>query len=396
MGVWIEVGVWREVGVGVELDVDADGQSRRYDDPTAPAPSRSTMAPVKQSSVGFEPVSTRGVEVGMPLPIGRSRVRLRPGSGAEDDSGFRREVGRQAAVVLYQGVARSSALDDGIVIVGVSSHPVRDAYHSLLRMPWTGVLGIIAGLFLTANAVFAVLYAWSGGIYGAREGSLRDAFFFSAQTIGTVGYGAMYPTSTAANLLVVAESIVGVILTALVTGIVFARFSQTTSMLVFTSKVCISPMDGVPTLQLRVGNDRQSTIFEAMIRVVITRTAKTAEGVTFYRMIDLPLVRERSLALSRSWTVMHVIDENSPLWGLTPDSCEAEEVEITASVVGTDDTSLQPVHARRRYVASEVAWGARPADVLSERPDGLLLLDVRRFDDIVPTQPTAAFPYPKS
>jgi inward rectifier potassium channel len=291
-------------------------------------------------------------------------------------------------------VARSSLKDEGIVVVGAVSHPLRDAYHSLLRMRWGGVLLTIACLFLATNAVFAVLYMLSGGISGAREGSLRDAFFFSVQTIGTVGYGAMYPTSTAANLLVTAESIVGVILTALATGIVFARFSQTSSRLAFTSKACIAPMDGVPTMMLRVGNDAQSMIFEAMIRVVVTRTVVTKEGVTFYRMVDLPLTRERSLVLSRSWTVMHVIDEKSPLFGMTPDACSREELEITASVVGTDDTSLQPVHARRRYETSDIVWGARPADVLSELPDGRIALDVRKFDLIVPTQPTETFPYP--
>jgi inward rectifier potassium channel len=290
--------------------------------------------------------------------------------------------------------ARTSALDDGIVVVGAASHPLRDAYHSLLRMRWPGVLATIASLFLLANGVFAVLYTVTGGIAGARPGSFRDAFFFSVQTIGTVGYGAMYPTSTAANLVVLAEAIVGVILTALATGIVFARFSQTTSMVVFMSKVCIGPMDGVPTLMLRVGNDRASTIFEAVIRVIVTRTVKTEEGMVFYRMLDLPLVRDRSLALSRSWTVMHVVDEKSPLHGLTPEVCKLEEVEITASVVGTDDTSLQPVHGRRRYEAKDIVWGARPADVLSELPNGLIQLDVRKFDDVVATQPTAAFPYP--
>ena len=290
----------------------------------------------------------------------------------------------------------TTAEDEGIVIVGASPHPLRDAYHSLLRMPWWGVLVTIAGMMLVANAVFGGLYTWSGGISGARAGSFRDAFFFSAQTIGTVGYGAMYPTSTTANTLVVAESIVGVIVTALATGIVFARFSQTTSRLMFMSRVCIGPMDGVPTLMLRVGNDRQSTILEATIRIVMTRTEVTKEGMTFYRLIDLPLVRDRSLAISRSWTVMHVIDEKSPLFGLDPESCKLQEVEITASVVGTDDTSLQPVHARRRYEAKDLLWGARPADVLSELPDGRLQLDVRKFDVTMPTQPTETFPYPKA
>jgi inward rectifier potassium channel len=292
-------------------------------------------------------------------------------------------------------VGRISPLDDGIVVVGARSHPLRDAYHSLLRMRWPGILLTIAIAFLATNAVFAVLYMLVGGITGAREGSLRDAFFFSVQTLGTVGYGAMYPSSTGANVLVVAESIAGVILTALATGIVFARFSQTTSKVVFTSKVCIGPMDGVPTVMLRVGNDRASTIVEAMIRVVLFRTIKTAEGVDFYRMIDLPLTRDRSLALSRSWTVMHTIDEKSPLYGLTPETFVKDEIELTASVTGTDDTSLQPVHGRRRYETKDIVWGARPADVLSDLPEGRVQLDVTKFDVIVPTQPTEAFPYPK-
>ncbi len=293
-------------------------------------------------------------------------------------------------------MARNSTVDDGIVVVGAKPHPVRDAYHSLLRMSWPGVLATIALIFLATNAVFGVFFSIVGGVAGAREGSLRDAFFFSVQTLGTVGYGTMYPTSTGANLLVTAESIAGVILTALATGIVFARFSQTTSMLVFTSKVCISPMDGVPTVMLRVGNDRENTIVEASIRVVLIRTITTKEGMLFYRMVDLPLQRDRSLALSRSWTVLHVIDEKSPLFGLTPEMCALQEVEITASVSGTDDTSLQLVHARRRYEAKDIVWGARPTDVLAERPDGLIQLDVSKFDQIEPTEPSETFPYPKA
>jgi inward rectifier potassium channel len=281
------------------------------------------------------------------------------------------------------------------VVVGAASHPLRDAYHSLLRLPWGGVLGLIALLFLAANVVFALAYLATGGIAGAHDGSFRDAFFFSAQTIGTVGYGAMYPVSTAANSVVVAESIVGVILTALATGIVFARFSQSSGELVFMSRACISPMDGVPTLMLRVGNDRASTVFEATIRLVLTRTDKTAEGVTFYRLHDLALTRDRSPALSRSWTVMHPIDDKSPLYGVTPRTCAAAEIEIMASVVGTDDVSLQPVHARQRYGSEDIVWGARPADVLSELPDGRLQLDIGRFDEVVPTTPTPTFPYPE-
>jgi inward rectifier potassium channel len=261
-------------------------------------------------------------------------------------------------------------------------------------MRWRGLIALIVGVVLLINAFFAILYAWFGGVNGATAGSLRDAFFFSVETMGTIGYGAMYPTTTLAHTFVTAESIISMLVTALVTGIVFARFSQSTGQLVFSDKATISPMNGVPTLAVRVGNDRASTVFEARVRVAIIRTEKTDEGSTFYRLHDLKLSRDNSQALARSWTIMHLIDESSPLFGATPESCERDEVELVVTVVGTDDTSLQPVHGRTRYLLGDIVWGARLADVLSELPDGRLQLDVGKFDVIVKTQPTKTFPYP--
>lgn len=285
--------------------------------------------------------------------------------------------------------------ENDIIVSGARAHPLRDAYHLILRMRWWGVLATIAGSFLLLNALFALGYMATDGVAGARPGSFRDAFFFSVQTMGTIGYGAMYPTTTAANWLVVAESVVGLITTALATGVVFTRFQQTQGQLVFSKRAVISPMNGVPTLQFRLGNDRASTIFEAIVRVVLIRTERTEEGVLFYRMYDLPLVRDRSAALARSFNVMHVIDEKSPFYRMTPEKCIGEEVEIGVSVVGTDDTSLQPVHARYRYFPKDLVWGARLADVLSDLPHGRIKLDLSKFHDVVPTKPTATFPYPR-
>ena len=290
----------------------------------------------------------------------------------------------------------SSSPDSDVTVVGARPHPLRDAYHVVLRMPWWALLLSIAATFLFLNALFALAYVATGGISGATPHSFRDAFFFSVQTMGTIGYGAMYPSSTGAHLLVVAESVVGLIMTALATGILFARFSQTTGQLVFSRSACISPMNGVPTLSFRIGNDRASTIFEAQVRVAVIRTERTAEGVVFYRLYDAVLARDRSPALARSWTVLHAIDDKSPLFGLSPGGCDEQELELAVSVVGTDDTSLQPVHARHRYPTRDILWGARLADVLSELPDGRLQLDIRLFHDVIPTEPTKDFPYPKS
>jgi inward rectifier potassium channel len=289
---------------------------------------------------------------------------------------------------------RAPGADYEIRVVGGRHAPLRDFYHALLRLPWWATIAAIAAAFLLANAVFAVVFAAIGGVTHAGPSSFRDDFFFSVQTMGTIGYGAMYPESTAANVVVVIESIVSLLLTALSTGLVFAKFSRSTALFVFTRQAVISPMNGVPTLMFRLGNERGNQIVNAQIRLVMVRTEETPEGGTFYRMLDLRPTRERALSLSRSWNVLHTIDASSPLAGETPASVAAKEVELTVQVIGIDDISMQTVHATHRYYAKDIVWGARMADVLSETPDGHMLLDLGRFHDVEPSAPTADFPYP--
>jgi inward rectifier potassium channel len=271
-----------------------------------------------------------------------------------------------------------------------------DWYHALLRMTWTAVIAFIAAAFLAVNALFALLYLPTGGIAHARPGSFADAFYFSVQTMGTIGYGAMYPESVGANNLVVAETVVSLIVTALATGLVFSKFARPIGRVAFSRYAVISPMEGVPMLMVRVGNERGNSIVEATAHITVSRTIRTAEGTTFYKLVDLPLTRERSPAVTRSWTLLHPIREGSPIFGATPESFARDEIELMVTLSGTDDTSYQPVHARHEYEHMDVLWGARHADVLSETPDGNLLLDVRRFHDVVPTEPTAEFQYPRA
>jgi inward rectifier potassium channel len=271
-----------------------------------------------------------------------------------------------------------------------------DWYHVFLRASWTQTLASIAALYLLVNLLFALVFAKAGGVAHAEPGSLRDAFYFSVQTMGTIGYGAMYPESNAANVLVVTESVVSLIVTALATGLIFAKFSRPIGRVAFARRAVVSPMDGTPTLMLRVGNERGNAIVEAQARVALMRTTRTAEGHVFYRMVDLKLTRERSPAVARSWTLLHLVDEASPLFGASPESLERDEAEIIVTLAGTDDTSYQPVHARKVYEYVDVIWGARYADVLSETPDGNVLLDIRKFHDLEPTAPTERFPYPRA
>ena len=182
-------------------------------------------------------------------------------------------------------------------------------------------------------------------------------------------------------------------MSALVTGLVFSKFSQLQARVAFTNTITVSPVDSTPTMMFRLGNERGNQIVEAVLHVVMIRTERTLEGMTFYKMIDLSLVRERSQAFTRSWTAMHRITKDCPLYGVTESHMHAEELEFVVSVVGTDDTSLQPVHARRHYTHHDVIWGARHADVSTELDDGNLVLDLRKFRDTQPTHATDDFPY---
>ena len=278
-------------------------------------------------------------------------------------------------------------------IVGVPRAGLRDVYHFLLRVPWWGTLAAITFGYLALNAVFALLYDVVGGVAGAAQNSFLDDFFFSIQTMGTIGYGSMYPATRAANALVALESVTGLVVVALATGLVFARFSQARARVVFSSRVAIGPYDGVPTVMVRLGNERRGRIVDAAFRMTLTRTQRTEGGGVAYRATDLSLVRDRAPALSRSWTVLHRIVPGSPLAGDTPESLAAGEVELTLAVTGTDETSLQPVHAQYTWVHGSMVWGTRLADVLSETPEGDVVLDLRRFHDLAPAAPIPGFPY---
>lgn len=282
----------------------------------------------------------------------------------------------------------------GVRVIGGESPRFADLYHIFLRTSWWRALTGIVLAYLVINALFALAFQLVGGVANMPRGSFLQAFFFSIQTMGTIGYGAMAPESLAANVLMVIESVTGLITTAVSTGLIFAKFSQSQARIVFTQEAVITPMDGVPTLMFRVGNQRANKIIEAQLRVVLIRTERTAEGHTFYRMIDVPLSRERSPAMSRSWTALHPITPASPLHRTTPSLLETWEAEILVTLFGVDDTSLQPVHAQKTYAHQEIRFGMRHVDILSEGPDGTLTLDLRNFHALAPSTPTPDFPYP--
>jgi inward rectifier potassium channel len=280
-----------------------------------------------------------------------------------------------------------------VEIRGLHGSLAGDWYYLLLRAPWWGAVLAIAAMFLFVNFLFALGYWWTGGVAGARPGSLLDLFFFAVQTMGTIGYGSMYPVSLGAHVLSTIQALVGILVIAVSTGVVFAKFSVMRARARFASFAVITPYDGVPTLMFRIGNQRASPIIDVTTRVILTRTEHSSEGVRMYRAYDLKLERDHAPALSRTWMIFHRITEQSPLYGATPTSFVKDEIELMIALRGIDETSGQTLHARKTYYDHEVRWGARHADMLSERPDGVFVVDMGCFDQIVPTDPSPTFPY---
>jgi inward rectifier potassium channel len=295
-------------------------------------------------------------------------------------------------MALFQPDQLALGPDFTVEIRNAKRSAPRDWYHLLLRAPWWFDVLLITAGFLSVNVLFALAYLVMGGVAGARADSFSDLFFFSVQTMATVGYGSMYPATAIAHVLATAESLAGIFVIALVTGIVFAKFSLIRARVQFATHAVIAPMDGLPTLMFRVGNERMSRVIHSVLRVVLTRTERTKEGVVMYRMYDLKLERDWAPALSRSWTVMHRITPDSPLFGQTPDSIAKSEVELILTLAGVDEISGQTLHAAHTYFDAKVRWGARHADMLTDKPNGLIL-DLGKFDELTPTVATESFPY---
>ena len=281
-----------------------------------------------------------------------------------------------------------------VEIVGTRSAGWRDLYHFLIGSSWWLVLAGVVLLFLLTNLLFAFCYLAIDWVAGARPGSFFDAFFFSIQTMGTIGYGVMYPKNVLANVLVTLESIVGLLGLALVTGLTFAKFSRPKARVIFSRVAVIAPRDGVPTLMFRVANERVSHVVEAHLQVTLLRDETTQEGEGVRKIHDLSLVRSQSPAFALTWTVLHPIARNSPLHGATPASLLEQEVEIVVTLIGIDETLSQTVHARHSYTADEILFNARFADVFSAKPSGERTLDLSKFHHTLPLVETKRIDQP--
>jgi inward rectifier potassium channel len=263
-------------------------------------------------------------------------------------------------------------------------------YQLLLTISWPGFIAVITLLYLVLNLVFALLFlaAGSDALAGPAAhmlgGRFSQAFFFSIQTFATIGYGQIGPNGLAANLLVTIEALVGLMYQALATGLLFARFARPTAAIVFSRQAIIAPYAGMQSLQFRIANRRRrNELIELEAQVLYTSFENNDRRQLVRRYRLLPLERNKVTFFPLAWTIVHPIDDSSPLKGKSREDLEREEAEILVLLTGVDETYEQTVHARTSYRADEIVWNARFRSVFrGTLPSHLLSIDVSRLNDI--------------
>lgn len=268
--------------------------------------------------------------------------------------------------------------------VGQKPRLFTDLYAFMLRARWPIVVALFAGAFVAVNFAFALLYWAVPGSVANSDGSLADAFYFSVQTFGSIGYGHMYAQGHWGNSVVVAEAFFSLLFLAVLTGLVFAKFARPRARVLFSDRALVETRDGKPTLTFRLANERGNDVVEASLHVAVLKTQLSAEGKRMRRFFDLSLERERTPLFILSWQVFHVIDEDSPLYGMSAQDCVDDDVRLTVTMTGHDGTFSQTVHARHMYWAEEILFDHKFVDVIEEAGGGHVVMDYRKFHSVEP------------
>ncbi|MSO45921.1 MAG: transporter [Acidobacteria bacterium] len=264
-------------------------------------------------------------------------------------------------------------------------------YHLMLTISWTGFFALVSASYFVLNLVFAVAYVLCGpeALVGAGAtmlgGRLSQAFFFSIQTFATIGYGQIGPNGVAANMVVTVEALVGLMYQALATGLLFARFTRPTAGLLFSNRALVGPYADGKGLMFRIVNRRRNEIIELEAQVLFSALEPDSRGGTVRRYAMLPLERNKVTFFPLSWTIVHPIDDTSPLAGRTPEDLERSQAEILVLLTGIDEALEHTVHARSSYRADEIVWNARfhSMFVKAESRTGLSV-DISRVHEIGP------------
>jgi len=269
--------------------------------------------------------------------------------------------------------------------IGISSFDLRDPYRVAVGLTWPAYLSALFALYLSANVMFAVLF-WlvPGSIANARPHSFADAFFFSIETLGTVGYGDMHPVSFYGHFIASTEIVCGLAFTAILTGLTFVRFSRPQAKLIFAPNPVIVMHEGRPTLMLMVGNGRPGMLTDATAKLNVLLAETTADGRSLRRAQELRVERAHIPLFALSWTLMHVLDEKSPLYGCDAARVQEAEARIFVTLEARDPMLATSVQDIRIYTPEDIRFGMRYRDPITIGHDGLPTLDVMAIGALEP------------
>jgi inward rectifier potassium channel len=318
------------------------------------------------------------------IGIVTEQIAAKPVEDPSSDLGFGRVVSEQRALRLLNR--------DGSFNVqrrGRGLHAFL-AYSNLVSTTWNRFFLFVAALYLTLNGCFAFFYVacGPGGLVSTIDTGLHSdflkAFFFSIHTSATIGYGSVVPVGLATNVLVALESVVSLLGLAVVTGLVFARFSRPVADILFSKNAVMSWIGNLRSFQFRIINSRNNQIIDLHVRLLVSRFENNTSGVAVRRYYPLKLEREGVVFFPLSWTIVHNIDRDSPLYGVTQDELCASGAEFLILLTGMDETFSQVVNARSSYRANEVVWDAKFSDIFVYDPEGRMAgIDMKRFHDTV-------------
>jgi inward rectifier potassium channel len=257
-----------------------------------------------------------------------------------------------------------------------------DISHRCMTASWPSFIAGAALVFVAFNAIFALLY-WIADqpISNVPDGAYIDYLYFSIETLSTAGYGDMHPQTHYGHFVAAVELFTGIFSMSLMTGLIFSRFSRPNARLLFADHPVISSSEGKPTLMIRFVNERHNIIGNATAKLWLLRNEVSLEGRSFRRFYELPLVRNEHPALALSWTLYHVLDEQSPLCGLNAEDFAASDVSLVVVVTGYDVVAAQTIHARKSYDHSDIRFGQRYADIIGSTDDGRIRIDYSRFHE---------------
>jgi inward rectifier potassium channel len=275
--------------------------------------------------------------------------------------------------------------DYGLAKVGVARFDLRDPYYTAVSLPFPGFALVMLGCWLAINLVFALLYVLSpGDIANARPGSFSDAFFFSIETLATVGYGVMAPATLYGHIVSSAEIVTGMSFTAIVTGLLFVRFSRPRAKILFADDAVVCSHNGRPTLMLRLANGRTTIMSDADAQVFVLLAEHSAEGTFMRRVHTLRLQQSHLPLFAMPWLLIHVIDESSPLHGQDAETLAASGARLFLTIEARDPMLSTVVQDMKDYPAGHIRFGMRFADAVIRDDQGHATADMTRISLLLP------------